>query len=173
MLKCITKTKYKNNDFDDFVNWLNDSGAQSARFESDRKSRSLEEHMQESLRVRQPLQRSSRIEHARSESELIEGQRPSIEYASPQSLGAIPENLSQQQRPSTSGSLKSKALRHRAQSVAAGKINGFLGSRRTSSCIRQNTEPRNNSQRKSLANLASMRATSSSSSARQPRRNLI
>uniref|UniRef100_A0AC35FHC9 Uncharacterized protein n=1 Tax=Panagrolaimus sp. PS1159 TaxID=55785 RepID=A0AC35FHC9_9BILA len=170
MLKCITKTKYKNNDFDDFVNWLNDSGVQSARFEPDRKSRSLEEHMQESLRVRQPLQRSSRIEHARSESELVEGQRPSTEHSTPQSLLAIPESS----RPSsTSGSLKTKALRHRAQSVAAGKINSFLGSRRTSSCIRQNTEPRNNSQRKSLANLASMRAASSSSNARQPRRNLI
>ena len=121
MLKCITKSKYTN-DLDDFVNWLNDSGVvslsrsrnliqrkflkQSARFESDRKSRSLEEHMQESLRIRQPLQRSARLDHARSESELAQ----SAEYSNPSSLTSIPET---NQRPSTSGSLKSKTLRHR------------------------------------------------------------
>jgi len=164
MLKCITKSKY-NDDLDDFVNWLNDSRVQSARFEGERKSRSLEEHMQESLRIRQPLQRSSRVDRARSESELAEGSSPDQPTSSKNGL----QQQDSFNRQANNGSNKAKALRMRAQSVAGAKVNAIFGSRRTSSVARHGMEQRSNGQRKSLANLASLR----NSTSRQPRRNLI
>uniref|UniRef100_A0A7E4VKE2 Rab-GAP TBC domain-containing protein n=1 Tax=Panagrellus redivivus TaxID=6233 RepID=A0A7E4VKE2_PANRE len=164
MLKCITKLKY--NDLDDFVNWLNDdrspSRVHSARFEPNRKSRSLEEYMHDSLRIRVPLQRSPRVE--RCESEHFEaGSNGDIGGTVGQpTMAPIPETRQ--------GSInKSKSQRIRAQSVTGSRINGFLGSRRTSSCVRQSSESRSSGQRKSLANLGSMRSTNRGA----PRRNLI
>ncbi|KAH7695909.1 hypothetical protein AAVH_37025, partial [Aphelenchoides avenae] len=175
MIKCITKPKY--NDIDDFLCWLNDSGSQcsSARLPArasssvHAKSRSLEDHVNESLRIRSartPLQRSSRVDEAvvqnplraRSESELRavpETSEPPSPGYSVKSSGHQTAEATKNSAPHPGRKTKSKTARLRAQSLGAAKI-GFLSSRRTSGMAAA-TGDRQQAPRKSLANLATLR----------------
>uniref|UniRef100_A0A914D6R0 Uncharacterized protein n=1 Tax=Acrobeloides nanus TaxID=290746 RepID=A0A914D6R0_9BILA len=169
LIKSITTPKY--NDIDEFVNWLNEPRMNNRRTMEDcimssssamssnneyLKTRSLEEHTQESLRLtRSPLLRSPRIERnylssrARSDSEL-----------SPEEIGAniVPHEplspLPVSARPSPAPQPKNKAIRNRSQSIAPNKANGLFSSRRTSASVTPRTE---RGGRKSMANLTTMR----------------
>ncbi|CAD5229637.1 unnamed protein product [Bursaphelenchus okinawaensis] len=175
MIKCITKPKY--DDLDDFVNWLKQD-QNKVKNEAQRKAHSLEERVQETLRLRTPLQRSSRIDElppsrARSDSELRAAL--SVSPCPPTQTTNSPDRSPPQLTPTRSSipcnpNAKNKTARLRTQSLGGGKIN-FLGGRRTSS-QRNSQDQVKPAPRKSLANLASLRLNTHHSP-RQPQRNLI
>ncbi|CAD5234168.1 unnamed protein product [Bursaphelenchus xylophilus] len=180
MIKCITRPKY--DDLDEFVNWLKQDKADIRNAEAQRKAHSLEERVQESLRLRTPLQRSSRIDElppsrARSDSELRAATSLSVSPCPPASVQpstppdrSPPQVVTPTRNSISNGNNKNKTARLRTQSLGGGKIN-FLGGRRTSS-QRTSQDSSRPAPRKSLANLASLRLNTHHSP-RQPQRNLI